>query len=211
MYQSPAPSPSPSPGPAYLYHQQQSSNGAGTSSYNSNGANGTPSGYSSAGRFSSSGVNWVSRSHHHSHQQNASLSSLPGSLGHSSANSGNNNNAPSSPGYGSLTNNHHHHHTTHGPSGLSQIPSPGPLHAMSSASAAAAANASPHWQQQLLKAEVRCAASASSRFPICHSSSSYLADLAPVCIASSPRSSGCSCCEKRKQCCRCDPGPCQRR
>lgn len=179
MYPSPAPSPSPSPGPTYLYHQSQQqqqqqqqhgSNGAGANPYNNNvnGTNGSSgSAYPSVGRFPSSGVNWVSRSHHPhaAHQQNPSLSSLPGTMNHVGANSGNLN-APSSPGFGALgvnNNNHHllhHHHNTHGPSGLSQIPSPSPLHAMNNnsaaaaASAAAVANASPHWQQQLLKAEV---------------------------------------------------------
>ncbi|MCO5585333.1 hypothetical protein L7F22_039266 [Adiantum nelumboides] len=145
MYQSPAPSPSPSPGPAYLYHQ----NSNGASSYGgSNGANGYPG----ATRYPSSGIGgWVSRSHHAPHQQNPSLSSLPG-IGPM------NSNAPSSPGYASLlggggSGQHHHLHQSHGPG---QIPSPGPMHSMSStsASSAAAMNSSPHWQQQLLKADI---------------------------------------------------------
>lgn len=102
---------------------------------------------------------WPQRAHQHhphSHQQNPSLSSLPGSIGHSSAASISAG-GPSSPGYGNLGTHHHHHHGGHGPSGLSHMSSPGGLHSghMTNSSARSdAASGSPHWQQQILKAEI---------------------------------------------------------
>lgn len=198
MFPSPAPSPSPSPGPAFLYlnshgHHQSASHGGGAGAAGvmgpsaaaaANGASpfGPPNGAGGGfplGRFPQQAVGWGPRSHQHPvahHQQNPSLSSLPGSVAHSSAASSlNANGGPPSPAYGSLPGHHHHHphhhaHAAHTPSNLSHIPSPSTLHTganshMSSgsssaasvaaaAAAAAAANASPHWQQQLIKAEV---------------------------------------------------------
>ncbi len=178
MYPSPSPSPAPSP-PAYLYlnshHHPSGSHGGGPLSQpggqasaqnHNNGYNGS---FTPVGRFPMPNAAWPQRSHqhpHHSHQQNPSLSSLPGSIGHSSAASISAG-GPSSPGYANLAAHHHHHHGGHGPSGLSHMASPGGIHssghlgsssarsdAAAAAAAAAAASGSPHWQQQILKAEI---------------------------------------------------------
>ncbi|SAM82828.1 related to CCR4-transcriptional regulator involved in carbon catabolite repression [Ustilago bromivora] len=170
MYPSPSPSPAPSP-PAYLYlnhhHHQSASHGGGPlpgaggqgSAQNHNNYN--PS-FTPLGRFPTPSAAWPQRAHQHhphSHQQSSSLSSLPASLAHSSAASisvG----GPSSPGYANLGAHHHHHHPAHGPSALSHMSSPGGMHSghMSNSSArsdpAVAASGSPHWQQQILKAEI---------------------------------------------------------
>ncbi|CDW95185.1 hypothetical protein, partial [Sporisorium scitamineum] len=99
MYPSPAPSPAPSP-PAYLYlnnhHHQSGSHGGGPisgaggqgSAQNHNNPNGYNGSFTPVGRFPMPSGAWPQRAHqhpHHSHQQNPSLSSLPGSIGHSSA------------------------------------------------------------------------------------------------------------------------------
>ncbi|KAN0065140.1 Glucose-repressible alcohol dehydrogenase transcriptional effector [Thecaphora frezii] len=183
MFPSPSPSPAPSP-PAFLYlnshHHQTGSHGAGplsggaggqgSSGQNQGGGHGPngsafghngSSGFNPVGRFALPGSGWPPRAQHHahhSHQQNPSLSSLPGSLGHSSAASGNAGGPPSSPGYGSLPTGHHHHHSAHGPHGLSHLASPATLHPsqnhLSSSSSSNSAAHSPHWQQQLIKAEI---------------------------------------------------------
>ncbi|TKY84717.1 hypothetical protein EX895_005797 [Sporisorium graminicola] len=176
MYPSPSPSPAPSP-PAFLYlnnhHHQSGSHGGGPisgaggqGSAQNNGYNGGS--FTPVGRFPMPSGAWPQRGHqhpHHSHQQNPSLSSLPGSIGHSSAASISGA-GPSSPGYSSLGAHHHHHHGAHGPSGLSHMTSPGGMHsghlsnsasrteAAAAAAAAAAASGSPHWQQQIVKAEI---------------------------------------------------------
>ncbi|SNX85106.1 related to CCR4 - transcriptional regulator involved in carbon catabolite repression [Melanopsichium pennsylvanicum] len=185
MYPSPSPSPAPSP-PAYLYlnnhhhhHHQNNNNpnhaggplsGAGgqASAQNHNNPNGYNASFTPVARFPMPAAAWPQRAHphpHHTHQQNPSLSSLPGSIGHSSAASVSAA-GPSSPGYGSLGAHHHHHHGAHGPSGLSHMASPGGMHsghlsssaarseAAAAAAAAAAASGSPHWQQQIVKAEI---------------------------------------------------------
>lgn len=180
MYPSPSPSPAPSP-PAYLYlnnhHHPSGSHGGGPISGAGGQAAAQNNGYNASftplARFPIPSAAWPQRAHqhpHHSHQQNPSLSSLPGSIGHSSAASISAG-APSSPGYANLAAHHHHHHTAHGPSGLSHMSSPGGLHsahlsssasrseavasaANAAAAAAAAASGSPHWQQQIVKAEI---------------------------------------------------------
>ncbi|EPQ25897.1 uncharacterized protein PFL1_06570 [Pseudozyma flocculosa PF-1] len=175
MYPSPSPSPAPSP-PAFLYlnshHHQSGSHGGGplsgggqgsSAQQNQAGAFGPSgsAGFNPVGRFPLPGSGWPPRSQHHahhSHQQNPSLSSLPGSLGHSSTASANNAGPPSSPAYGGLSSSHHHHHSAHGPHGLSHLASPATLHPsqnhLASSSASNAAAHSPHWQQQLHKAEI---------------------------------------------------------
>ncbi|SPC64413.1 related to CCR4 - transcriptional regulator involved in carbon catabolite repression [Ustilago sp. UG-2017b] len=170
MYPSPSPSPAPSP-PAYLYlnnhHHQSASHGRGPlpgaggqgSAQNHNNYN--PS-FTPLGRFPIPSAAWPQRAHQHhphSHQQSSSLSSLPASLAHPSAASISAG-GPSSPGYANLAAQHHQHHPAHGPSALSHMSSPGGMHSghMSNSSArsdpALAASGSPHWQQQILKAEI---------------------------------------------------------
>lgn len=170
MYPSPSPSPAPSP-PAYLYlnnhHHQSASHGRGPlpgaggqgSAQNHNNYN--PS-FTPLGRFPIPSAAWPQRAHQHhphSHQQSSSLSSLPASLAHPSAASISAGGS-SSPGYANLAAHHHHHHPAHGPSALSHMSSPGGMHSahMSNSSARSdptlAASGSPHWQQQILKAEI---------------------------------------------------------
>lgn len=140
---------------------------------------GTPngSGFPPVGRYPGQSVGWPPRAHHHPHhhhQPNPSLSSLPGSITHSSAASASAG-PPSSPGYGSLSNGpsnhapHHHHHHAHGPHALSHMASPAALHSTQnhmSAASSSTANTSPHWQQQLLKAEVRRVSRLVLRLPV---------------------------------------------
>lgn len=191
MFPSPAPSPSPSPGPAYLYlnSHHNNSGAVGGGSNAGGGANGfgpppPPNGNAGFGlpRFpqqqqAATLGGWGPRSHHQ-HQQNPSLSSLPGSLAHSSAASSLSgpNGGPSSPGGFAALHHpaqhhhpHHHPHASHTPSNLSHMPSPGALNnttaphysssgsssnTMGGAGGAGGSGFSPHWQQQLLKAEV---------------------------------------------------------